>query len=163
MKNAIVFFSIIGIALFSISSKVFDKKHVRKDILRFIESKNYTYSKRKKDIPDHVLKGIKEFENGNFNPGDIGDSGKISMGCEMHPDGFDGLLNFVMVNDSSCILSYSHGGQRKYNTVYFIEYKPTFHLAKDNDLGYWTDTGSRAFRRALYRHPRPDIVWSRVD
>jgi|GEM_PF-3880081 hypothetical protein len=164
MKNFIVILFIVGIAVLSISAKVFDKKHVSKDMLRFVESKKYTYSIMRSAIPEIVLKGINEFENGHFNPGDISDSGKIGMGCVRYGnEKFDGQLNFVMVNDSFCLLSYDHGGYAIFNTVYFIQYRPAFTLAKFNNLRLWADTSVGPIIKALQKNPKPDNVWVRKE
>ena len=164
MKNFIVIFFVAGIAALSISAKVFDKKHVSKDILRFIESKNYNYSIWKKDIPANIMKGIKGFKHGYFNPGDIGDSGKIGIGCVRSGNTkFEGQLNFVMVNDSFCLLSYYHGGFAIFNTVYFIQYYPTFTLAKYNNFPPWADTGMGPVIKELQKTPEPDTIWTKPD
>jgi len=161
MKNFIVIFFVTGIAALSLSFKVFDKRHVSKNMLHFIESKKYTYSEWKKDIPESVMKGIKKFEKGQFNPGDLGDSGKIAMGCVVDPDAkFDGKLNFVMTNDSLCLLSYTHGGFIVSNTVYFIRYKPVFTLAKFQNLQHWPDTDVESVTQALKKHPKADDIWT---
>jgi hypothetical protein len=164
MKNFIVVLFISGIAVLSISAKVFDKWHVSKDMLQFIESKNYTYSSWKKDIPKDVMKGINEFENGRFNPGDIGDEGKIGMGDMRNSNAqFEGRLNFVMANDSFCLLAYGHGVFTIHNTVYFIKYKPALTLVKFKGLGDWTDTSSASVVKALQQNPMPDTIWNKSD
>jgi hypothetical protein len=164
MKNFVVSILIVGIALTCVSFSVFDKLHVSGNMLRFLESNSNHYSKWKKDIPKDVWDGIKKFESGNFNPGDTGDEGKIGMGC-LRKGGaqFEGQLNFVVTNDSLCILAYGHGSIGLSNTVYFVHYTPPFALAKYRSLGDWTDTSTASVIKALQNNPIADTIWTKSD
>jgi hypothetical protein len=164
MKNFIVFFLIIGTAAFSISAQVFDKRHVSKDMLQFIESRNYTYSVMRSAIPTTVLKDINEHGNENFNVGDKADrdSGKAFQSCVDGGD-FAGFLNFVLVNDSTCLLGYTIGGYALHSIILFVQYGREFKLAKYDSWGMGTVEDTASLKRFVLKKSKPDYVWTKPD
>ena len=138
------------------------------EALRFMESKHY-YSESKKIIPGIVRYGIGEFDGRKvFNVGAIADSDHINLTDVIFPTTpgdttkwFGPRLNFVLKNDSFCMISYTIGGIGENDIVDFVQYKRGFRL-----LRYKPSYGGRetiSFAKYLLYAPEPDTTWIRPN
>lgn len=136
--------------------KVVDRA-VDSEALRFLESSNHIYSTSKKTIPGIVKYGISEFEGYEFRVGDINDLGKINLSDVIMPgDSFRQRLNFVLKNDSFCLISYTRGGIGTHDIVDFVRYQG-FKLMRYTSIKHIKDT--TALASALLYYDKPDTIW----
>lgn len=150
MKNQIVILCIIALATMGSSSKVHNRRQVKMDMLRFINSKNYTYS----DIPDTVIKLINEHGSGNCLTGPGIDSGAIEL---LHDQ--ECILHCVLVNDSNCLFCQTLQtcfGEHTY--IYYVRCKNKVELAYYGHRGpqQW---GIPALKKFISKKNKPDEVW----
>ncbi len=92
--------------------------------LDFLLSRNYTYSTSKATIPSIVIDSLSQINKEVFKIGDIYDTSKINLSdATLGGYEYKRKLNFVLVNDSVCLLAYTEGGLGTHDVVDFINYK----------------------------------------
>lgn len=160
MKKLIPILIAIGLVSVSFSTDGKKQKALDNKVLAFIRSKNYIFSTRKSVIPERVYELIKEYEQGDFKMGDNidKDSGKVSLFIRNGHGEYNKLLNFVLVSDSACLLSYFSGGDETYSVTYFIQYKGRAEITEYgliiNDLG--------TLERVFKSDPKPVNTWTKT-
>lgn len=163
MKNIIFIFPAIAIGLISIAFSVEGNKpkELNNEVINFIRSKNYTYSTSKSAIPVVVSKNINEYEKGRFSVGDKADvdSGKTFFSCEGQGE-FYGFLNFVLVNDSTCLLVCNAGSSAIRSTIYYAQYGHGFKLATYHSWGRELVYDTISLKELLLKKTKPDNIWT---
>lgn len=95
--------------------------------LDFLESKKYTYSEKKSDIPSVVADSIGSINHEPFKIGDSADIGKISFSdVSLGEYEFKRKLHFTLVSDTFCLIAYTEGGIGTHDVIDFVQYKGVF-------------------------------------
>ena len=108
-----------------------DNCYMNNYILNFLESKKYTYSQKKSDIPKVVLDRIGNLNHEYFKIGDSADIGKISFSdASLGGYEYKRKLHFTLLNDTFCLIAFTEGGIGTHDVIYFIQYKGAFRHIK---------------------------------
>lgn len=105
--------------------KVYNKPN---EALDFLKSRKYAFSTEKSAIPLIVIDSIGSVNHAPFRIGDSSDVGNINL-SDLWMRGsaeYSRKLNFVLVGDTSCLISYVEGGSGTHDVIDYIQYKGTF-------------------------------------
>jgi len=124
MKHSIFFLCIFLVLGCKNSIRRVEKKS---EILFFLNSNDFSFSKSKSIIPKAVKDSLTVIDKEKFKIGDFSDNGKFNFSdvCCSNTE-FNKRLNFVLLNDSICLLVYRRGGRGNHNVVDYIRYKGNY-------------------------------------
>jgi len=104
-------------------------RHEKKgsEVLFFLNSNNYNFSKSKAIIPKAVKDSLTVIDKEKFKIGDFSDNGNFNFSdvCCSNIE-FNKRLNFVLLNDSVCLMVYRKGGRGSNSVVDYIRYKGNY-------------------------------------
>lgn len=91
----------------------------------FLNTHNYRYSSSKSDVPESVIDSLGKINGKSFKLGDSTDADKISF-SDAKIEGmyeYDTRLNFMLFNDTTCLLVYTEGGIGTHDVVDYFRYR----------------------------------------
>ena len=95
-------------------------------VLDFLRAKRYTYVTRVSAIPTAAIRRLTalEKEKHTLNLCDVESGRHINLSdVRLFENECTSKLNFALVSDSTCLISYVQGGIGRYNALYYLTYK----------------------------------------
>jgi hypothetical protein len=124
--------------------------------LAFLDAKNFKIYRSKGQIPAIVVDSLSSINGEKFKIGDTSDVGKISF-ADIHIDGieYNKGLQFILLNDTLCLLSYREGGIGSHDVIDFIQYKGEFGHTRYMTTALLGDTA--LLGKYLRTNPKPEF------
>ena len=149
------------LALLTCKNETHKIQNESNDLLHFFAQKKYKFSLSKKVIPPSVIYAIGTLNNGLYGPAsfEIGDTGdaKYTTLSDVHmpEDKYFTRLNYVLISDSFCLVSYTTGGIGTMDYIDFVKFIGDVQVSR---YTYFVNRDTTNLLEILSKNPKPSVT-----